>query len=180
MSLWWVAGFASIAALAFLVITFNDLIAGRNRVRAAWSDIDVQLQRRYDLVPQLVAIVKCYAAHELATLEEVAQLRNGAFTTVPVAERGQLESELQARITQLLALQENNPDLKASENFLQLQHDLVDVEDRLQIARQQYNETVRVFNTQIENFPDLILARPFGFCSLDFFQAENREAVQAY
>ncbi|MGH8041255.1 MAG: LemA family protein [Rudaea sp.] len=175
--MWWVAGFGSIAVVAFLVITFNGLVAGRNRVRAAWSDIDVQLQRRYDLVPQLVATVKAYAEHERTTLEEVAQLRNRACRTAPVAQRGQLESELQARVTQLLALQENNPDLKASENFLQLQRGLVDVEDRLQVARQEYNETVRVFNTQIENFPDLLLARPFGFRSLEFFQTENPDAV---
>ncbi|MGA9334977.1 MAG: LemA family protein [Rudaea sp.] len=177
MSMWWIAGFASIAALAFLVISFNDLVVGRNRVRAAWSDIDVQLQRRHDLVPQLVAIVKGYAAHERTTLEEVARLRNSAVATEPVADRGRIESRLQAEVTRLLALQESYPDLKASDNFAQLQRDLVDVEDRLQTARQQYNETVRAFNTQIENFPDLLLARPFGFRSLEFFQAENREAT---
>ena len=176
--MWWIAGFVSLAVMAFAIITFNDLIAARNRVRKAWSNIDVQLQRRYDLVPQLVAIVKGYAAHERATFEEVAQLRNRAISTAPVAQRGEIETQLQVQVTRLLALQESNPDLKASDNFAQLQRDLVDVEDRLQTARQEYNETIREFNTQIENFPDLLLARPFGFRPLEFFQAQDREAMQ--
>ncbi|HET8941267.1 MAG TPA: LemA family protein [Rudaea sp.] len=177
MSPLWLAVFVLIAALAFVVITFNDLVAARNLARAAWSNIDVQLQRRHDLVPQLVATVKAYADHERTTLSDVVQLRNQAQVAAPIARRGQIESELAARISRLLALQEQYPDLKASENFLQLQRDLVDVEDHLQVARQSYNEVVRQFNTRVENFPELLLARPLGFQSLDFFQAQDRDAV---
>jgi len=173
----WFAGFALIALLAFSAVTFNELVVGRNSVRKAWSDIDVQLQRRHDLVPQLAATVKGYAEHERTTLEAVAELRARAQATGSVAERGQVETQLAANVTRLLALQESYPDLKASENFLQLQHDLVDVEDRLQVARQAYNEAVRAYNTQIQNFPELLFAHPFGFHASDFFQAEDRAPV---
>jgi LemA protein len=170
----WFAGCVLLALIAYLAVTFNELVAARNGVRKAWSDIDVQLQRRHDLVPQLVAIVKGYAEHERGTLQAVAELRARAQAGGSIAERGVVESALGAQLTRLLALQENYPDLKASANFLQLQRDLVDVEDRLQAARSAYNETVRVFNTQIQNFPDLLLAGPFGFRPFDFFQAQDR------
>jgi LemA protein len=174
----WFAGFALIALLAFVAVTFNDLVAARNGVRKAWSDIDVQLQRRHDLVPQLAAVVKGYADHERGTLEAVTQLRARAQTEASIAQRGQIEHELASNVSRLLALQENYPDLKASTNFLQLQKDLVDVEDRLQTARQAYNDMVRDYNTQIQNFPELLLARPFGFSAFDFFQAEDRAPVR--
>jgi len=173
----WFAACALIAVCAFLVITFNDMVAARNRVRNAWSDIDVQLQRRHDLVPQLAAIVKGYAEHERGTLEAVAELRARAQQAGSVAQRGAVETELGVGVARLLALQERYPDLKASTNFLQLQRDLVDVEDRVQAARSTYNESVRDFNTQIQNFPELLLARPFGFAAFDFFQAEDRAPV---
>jgi len=174
----WFTGFVLIALLAFVIVTFNELVTARNGVRKAWSDIDVQLQRRHDLVPQLAATVKGYAEHERTTLAAVAELRARAQTADSVAERGQIETQLAASVTQLLALQERYPELKASENFLQLQRDLVDVEDRLQLARQAYNEAVRSYNTQIQNFPELALARPFGFRAFDFFQAEDRAPIR--
>jgi LemA protein len=174
----WFAGFVLIALLAFVAITFNELVAGRNGVRKAWADIDVQLQRRHDLVPQLAATVKGYADHERNTLSAIAELRTRAQTGVSVAERGQIETELAAQVTRLLALQERYPELKASENFLQLQRDLVDVEDRVQAARSTYNDAVREYNTQIQNFPELLLARPLGFGAFDFFQAEDRAPVK--
>ena len=173
----WFAGCVLIALLAYLAVTFNELVVARNGVRKAWSDIDVQLQRRHDLVPQLSAVVKGYSEHERGTLQAVAELRAQALAVRSIGERGEVESALAANLTRLLALQESYPELKASANFLQLQRDLVDVEDRLQAARSAYNESVRDFNTQIQNFPELLLARPFGFAAFDFFQAEDRAPV---
>ena len=173
----WFAGFALIALLAFVAITFNELVVARNGVRKAWSDIDVQLQRRHDLVPQLVAVVKGYAEHERNTLDAVAQSRAQAQATHSIATREQAETELAGRLARVLALQENYPDLKASTNFLQLQSELVDTEDRLQAARNAYNEAVRSYNVQIQNFPEFLLARPFGFRDAEFFQAQDRAPV---
>jgi LemA protein len=172
----WIAGFALIALLLYVVVTFNELVAARNQVRAAWADIDVQLQRRHDLVPQLEATVKGYAAYEKATFATIAELRARAMASASIQERGHIERELSANVGRLLALQEAYPELKASGNFLQLQRDLVAVEDHLQYARRFYNGAVRDYNTRIQHFPDLLLARPFGFTASEFFQAETTEA----
>jgi len=176
--IFWVAVCAAIALLLYVGVTFNELVAERNQVRAAWADIDVQLQRRHDLVPQLAATVKGYADYEKSTLSAIAELRTRAQAVGSVTERGKIESELGAQVTQLLALSERYPELKASGNFLQLQRDLVDVEDHLQYARRFYNGAVREYNTHIQHFPELLLAGPFGFRAQDFFQAEDREAVR--
>jgi LemA protein len=178
MMVFWVVLCVAAAALAFVLITFNELVGERNQVRAAWSDIDVQLQRRHDLVPQLAAAVKGYADHERSTLTAVTELRAAAQGSASIAQRAQIEQDLGNQLTRLIALKENYPELKASENFLKLQHDLVDVEDHLQYARRFYNGAVRQFNTHIENFPALLVAKPFGFQEQDFFQAENTEAVK--
>jgi LemA protein len=174
----WVVLCIAIAAVAFVLITFNELVGERNQVRAAWSDIDVQLQRRHDLVPQLAAAVKGYADHERNTLTAVTELRAAALSGGSIAQRAQIEQDLGNQMTRLIALKEAYPELKASENFLKLQRDLVDVEDHLQYARRFYNGAVRQFNTHIENFPALLIAKPFGFREQDFFQAENAEAVK--
>jgi len=174
----WIIVCVVIALLLYAGVTFNELIAERNQVRAAWADIDVQLQRRHDLVPQLAATVKGYADHERATLSAIAELRTRAQAAGSVAERAQIETQIGAQASQLLALQERYPDLKASGNFLQLQRDLVEVEDHLQYARRFYNGAVRQFNTHIQHFPELLLAAPFGFGAQDFFQADEREAVK--
>jgi len=174
----WVIVCVTIALLLYAGVTFNQLIAERNQVRAAWADIDVQLQRRHDLVPQLAATVKGYADHERATLSAITELRTRAQAANSMAERAQIEAQIGAQATQLLALQERYPDLKASGNFLQLQRDLVEVEDHLQYARRFYNGAVRQFNTHIQHFPELLLAGPFGFRAQDFFQADEREAVK--
>ena len=174
----WIIGCALIAVLLFVAITFNELVAERNQVRAAWADIDVQLQRRHDLIPQLAATVKGYADYEKSTLSAVPELRARAQAGGSIAERGQVETELAAQVTRLLALQERYPELKASENFLQLQRDLVAVEDHLQYARRFYNGAVRQYNTHIQHCPELLLAQPFGFRPQEYFQAEDREAVK--
>ena len=174
----WVIVCVLIALAAFIGVTFNELIASRNRVRAAWADIDVQLQRRYDLIPQLAAVVKGYADHERETMTAVAELRAKAQQEASVAAKGQIEAQIGAGLNKLIAVQENYPDLKANENFLALQRELVDTEDKLQAARNAYNEAVRAFNTQIQNFPDVAIAKPFGFGAMDYFQATGMAPVK--
>jgi LemA protein len=165
-------------ALLAGVLMFNRLVADRNQMRAAWSDIDVQLMRRHDLTPQLVTAVKAYATHERNTLETIAELRVRTKAAAGLADRARLEDQLGTQIERLLALQESYPDLKASENFMQLQRDLVAIEDHLQYARRYYNGAVRQLNTRIEHFPDLIVARLVGFQHAEFFEAnaEQRSA----
>lgn len=162
---------AGLALALGAIVIFNRLVAERNQMRAAWSDIDVQLMRRHDLTPQLVTAVKAYADHERATLTTVSELRTRAEAAAGLADRARLEDELGRQIERLLALQESYPDLKASDNFLQLQRDLVAIEDHLQYARRYYNGAVRQLNTRIEHFPDLIVARMAGFQRGEFFEA---------
>jgi len=159
---------------------FNRLIRLRNQHRAAWADVDVQLRRRHDLVPQLVSAVKAYASHERGVLEAVTELRSTAMSTNSPARLGNVESSLEQAIGRLFALREAYPDLKSNENFSQLQRDLVDVEDHLQYARRFYNGSVRDYNTAIQRFPDLLISRAFGFSDAEFFQADadDRSSVK--
>ncbi len=166
-----VSGVLAIVVLGAIVV-FNRLVADRNQARAAWSDIDIQLTRRHDLTPQLVAAVRGYADYERATLIAVTEMRARVDAAVALADRARLEDELGRQIERLLALAESYPDLKASGNFLQLQRDLVAIEDHLQYARRFYNGAVRQLNTRIEQFPDLVVARLAGFRRLEFFEAE--------
>jgi LemA protein len=176
MALWWLGAIAFVAVAA-IVVGFNDLVAARNQVRAAWSDIDVQLTRRHDLVPQLVAAVQSYASYERATLTTVTELRSRAIAAASLADKAQAEGELAEQIDRILALQERYPDLKASGNFLQLQHDLVGIEDHLQYARRFYNGAVRDLNNRIETFPSVIVARLANFKPAEFFrQGDGQEA----
>jgi len=174
----WVVVCVLIALGAFVGITFNELVASRNRVRTAWADIDVQLQRRHDLIPQLAAVVKGYADHENETLVAIAALRAKAQQENSVAEKSAVESQLGAQMNRVIAIQERYPDLKANQNFLELQRELVSTEDKLQAARSAYNDVVRAYNTQIQNFPDVVIAKPFGFRAMDYFQAENTARVK--
>lgn len=168
----WVV-FAFIAGvLVWVAIAFNRLVRLRNQVRTAWADIDVQLHRRHDLVPNLVAAVRAYAGHEQATLESVAQARSRAMSATTPTPQGRAETELEAGIGRLLALRESYPELKASGNFAQLQRDLVAVEDQLQYARRFYNGAVRDYNDAIQRVPDVLIARIFSFLPGEFFQAE--------
>lgn len=158
------------------VLIFNRLVRDRNQVRSAWSDIDVQLTRRHDLVPRLVEAVKAYAAYERATLTAVAELRTRSRQVSKLADRARIEDEMEAGLHRLIALAEAYPDLKADANFLDLQHQLTAVENHLQYSRRFYNGSVRILNTRIETFPDLLVARPFGFRAAEFFAAEGDEA----
>ena len=164
-----------LALLVGAVVIFNRLVADRNQMRAAWSDIDVQLLRRHDLTPQLVTAVQAYADFERSTLATITELRTRARDAAQLADRARLEDELGTQIERLLALQESYPDLKASANFLQLQRDLVAIEDHLQYARRFYNGAVRQLNTRIEHFPELIVARLAGFRRGEFFEASPQQ-----
>ncbi|MEB2283274.1 MAG: hypothetical protein B6D46_05880 [Polyangiaceae bacterium UTPRO1] len=174
----WIVGTVGLSVVVATVALFNVLVRARNLVRAGWADIDVQLQRRHDLIPQLVTAVKAYADHERTTLEAVTRSRALAHAGGSISERGRREDELAAGVARLLALRERYPDLEASGNFLQLQHDLVEIEERLQQARRFYNGAVRDYNTRIGHFPALLIAAPLGFAPAEFFQAEARGVVQ--
>ena len=169
----WIA-IAVVAALGlYAIFVFNRLVRARNMVREGWSGIDVQLRRRSDLIPNLVEAVKGYAAHERALFDDVAAKRTSALNANSVAGRAAAEAELQASIHKMLAVAEAYPALKASTNFLELQHQLSDLEDQLQMARRYYNGTVRDYNVDIQSFPDVLLARVTGFNEEHFFQAED-------
>jgi LemA protein len=159
------------------VIIYNRLIRSRNRVGTAWSDIDVQLQRRYDLVPRLVAAVDQYAKYERATLEAVTELRTEAMQQAEVRARGKVEQKLSAGIERIIALAENYPDLKANENFLNLQNELVETENYLQFARRYYNGSVRDYNTMTESVPSNIVAKLFNFTQREFFQKSSDDVA---
>jgi LemA protein len=175
----WIVTAAVVALLAWAVLIYNRLVRLRNQVRTAWADIDVQLTRRHDLVPQLVAAVQGYTGHEKAVLEAVTELRARALAEKSPARLGEVESALEQAMGRLLALQEAYPDLKASDNFLALQRDLVGVEDHLQYARRFYNGAVRDLNDAVQRVPDLAVARAFAFGPGEFYQAEfeQRAAV---
>lgn len=162
---------------AGVVVLYNRLIRSRNRVDTAWSDIDVQLQRRHDLIPQLVKAVDQYAKYERATLEAVSALRAEAMRAADPEARGRVEEELSAGVSRLLALAENYPDLKANENFLHLQRELVETEDYLQFARRYYNASVRDYNTMTETVPVNLVAGTFGFRGREFFQKTSDDAA---
>lgn len=157
-------------------VLYNRLIRSRNRVDTAWSDIDVQLQRRHDLIPRLVTAVDQYAKYERATLEAVTELRAEAMHVADVDARGEVEEKLTKGVGRLIALAENYPDLKANENFLQLQAELVETEDYLQFARRYYNGSVRDYNTTTATVPSNIIANMFDFTERAFFQKASDDA----
>lgn len=169
------------AALAGLwgVLIFNGLVRDRNRVRSAWSDIDVQLTRRHDLVPRLVEAVRAYASYEKATLTAVTEMRARSEQAERLGDKARYEEEIEKGLHRLVALAEAYPDLKADENFRELQEQLVEVEDHLQYARRFYNGAVRIYNTRIETFPDLLVAQPFRFVQAEFFQPDGDEVRAA-
>jgi len=167
----------ALAILAGGIILYNKLIRGRNRVDTAWSDIDVQLQRRHDLIPNLVKAVDQYASYERATLAAITELRAQAKATTDVAQRGEVEEELGAGVHKLIALAESYPDLKANENFLSLQNELAETENYLQFARRYYNGSVRDYNTLTEVVPSNIVASLFNFKLREFFQKASDEVA---
>lgn len=178
-----ILGLVLIAVFAVIGM-YNGLIRLKNRVEEAWSDIDVQLKRRYDLIPNLIETVKGYATHEQETLEKVITARNAAMSAQKegnVEEQGKAENALSSTLKSIFALSENYPDLKANQNFLELQRELTDTEDKIQASRRFYNSNVRDFNTKIEVFPNNMIAGWLKFTARKFFEIENeveRENVQ--
>jgi LemA protein len=173
----WIAIAVVVLFGLYVIVIFNRLVSGRNRVREAWSGIDVQLRRRSDLVPNLVEAVKGYAAHERALFEDIAAKRTSAMTATGVPGKAAAEQELQGALRRLLAVAEAYPALKANQNFLVLQNQLAELEDQLQMARRYYNGTVRDYNTSIQSFPDVLIARATGFHEEHFFQIDDAAAA---
>ena len=164
--------------IAYFIITYNTFIKLKNRVKEAWSDIEVQMKRRYDLIPNLVETVKGYVAHEAGTLENVIKARNMAMQTSAsggdnMAKIAQSENMLSGALKSLFALQEAYPDLKANANFLKLQDELTDTEDKMQASRRFYNGNVMSLNTKIEQFPSNLIAGMFNFKQAEFFKLDD-------
>jgi len=164
-----------ILVLLVLIVVgmYNGLVKLRNKVENAWAQIDVQLKRRYDLIPNLVETVKGYAAHEKQTLEAVIQARNMAINAQGPEQQAQAENMISGALKSIFALSEAYPDLKANQNFLNLQEELTSTEDRISYARQFYNDTVNRYNTKIQTFPAVVLAGMFNFTQREYFEAEG-------
>lgn len=170
-----------IVAAVIVALVYNRLVALRQTTRQAWGDIDVQLKQRHDLVPNLVETVKGYASHEKETLERVVQARQQAVDAGSVKDQAQAENMLSGALRQLFALSESYPDLKANTNFLALQNELADLENKIAAARRFFNNAVAEYNTAVEQFPAVLLANPFGFKPEEFFEvaATERARVEA-
>ncbi|MDP2587796.1 MAG: LemA family protein [bacterium] len=174
LTLWIILGIVILVAL-FAIAVYNRLIGLRNQVRDAWSGIDVQLKRRYNLIPNMVETVKGYAKQESSVLENVTKARNMAVAAKTPAEHGKAENMLTDTLKSLFAVAEAYPDLKSDQNFLDLQRELSMTEDKIQAARRFYNGTVRDYNTKLEVFPNNLLAGTFRFKKEEFFQIEGTE-----
>ena len=171
---------AIVAVVAIWVIgSYNLLIRATNRAREAWADIDVQLKRRYDLIPNLVETVKAYATHERAAFENVTKARAAAMGAQSVEEHAKAENMLTGALKSIFAIAEAYPDLKASQNFGKLQDELSDTENKIQAARRFYNGNVRDFNTKLEVFPTNLMANTLGFKAQDFFEVADEKAREA-
>jgi LemA protein len=162
-----------IVLVLWVIFAFNRLVTLQNRAKEALSDIDVQLKRRYDLIPNLVETVKGYAAHEKELFEKVTEARTRAMGAKTLPEKANAENALSATLKTLFAVTENYPQLRAAENFLELQRELTDTEDKIQAARRFYNANVRDLNIKIETFPANLVASIFGFKKMDFFGVED-------
>lgn len=171
----WILVGIFVVGLLWAVGVYNGLITLKNRVDEAWSDINVQLKRRYDLIPNLVNTVKGYAAHEKELFENVTKARTAAMGANSPVEKEKAENMLSGTLKSLFAVSENYPELKANQNFLELQRELTDTEDKIQASRRFYNGNVRDFNTKIEIFPSNILAGMLSFTKREFFQIEEGE-----
>lgn len=165
-----------LALLAVAVVgVYNGVIKLKNKVEEAWADIDTQLKRRYDLIPNLVETVKGYAAHEAGTLEKVTQARNMAMNAKTLPEKEEAENMMAGALKTIFALSESYPDLKANQNFMDLQNTLKEIEEHIQLSRRYYNATVRDLNTKLEVFPTNLIAGPLGLSKKEFFQANEGE-----
>lgn len=181
MSPLWIIVVILVIIFLWVVGIYNRMVKLKNRAKEAWADIDVQLKRRYNLIPNLVETVKGYAAHESQVFEKVTEARTRAMGAKNPKEKGEAENFLSGTLKTLFAVSENYPQLQASQNFLELQRELTDTEDKIQAARRFYNGNVRDLNIKIETFPNNMIAGPLGFKKMDLFELkepEKRESVQ--
>ena len=166
-----------LVVLVFAVIAvYNGLVKARQKVENAWSQIDVQLQRRFDLIPNLVESVKGYMEHEKTVLSKVTELRSSWASASSVAEKAQLDNKLSETLKTIMAVSENYPDLKANQNFSELQEELRNTENKISFSRQFYNDSVTIYNTKLETVPSNIIASMFNFKAKELFETENEEA----
>ncbi len=172
LGFWILLGLIFLIAI-WMIAIYNKLVRNRNLVAEGWSGIDVQLKRRTDLIPNLIESVKGYMKHERELLSKITELRAASMTTEEIAAKSQVENALSRSLTSLFAVAENYPDLKASQNFLDLQRQLGEVEDQIQMSRRYYNGAVRNFNILIESFPSNLIARQFNFTQASFFELED-------
>lgn len=161
----------------WVVLAYNGFVSLRNRAKEAWSDIEVQMKRRYDLIPNLIETVKGYAAHERQALESVTQARTAAMGAQTVEQHAEAENMLTGALKSLFAVSEAYPDLKANTNFLELQRELSDTENKIMASRRFYNANVQTLNTSIEQFPNNLIARPFGFSQMELFELTDADAA---
>jgi len=172
--LWIGLGLIGLVVL-WVIAAYNGLVTLNNRVKEAWSDIDVQLKRRYDLIPNLISTVKGYATHEQAIFEQVTELRTAAMSAQGPQAKAEVENQLSQTLKSILAVSENYPDLKASTNFVELQRELTDTEDKISAARRFYNGNVRDFNTKLQVFPTNMIAGSLHFTAAELFEAADAE-----
>ena len=167
-----------VVILLVVIMLYNGLVQSRNRVKNAWSQIDVQLQRRFDLIPNLVETVKGYMTHEQETLTKVTELRTSWAGANTVAEKANLDNQLTGALKTIMAVSENYPDLKANQNFSTLQEELRSTENKISYARQFYNDTVTMYNTKLQTIPTNIIASCFNFKPEELFKVDSEEARQ--
>lgn len=162
--------------IVFIISTYNGLIRSKIKVDNAWSQIDVQLQRRFDLIPNFVETVKGYMTHEQETFEKIAKLRTSWANASSISDKAALDNQLSETLKTIMAVSENYPELKANQNFMQLSQELKNTEDKISFSRQFYNDAATMYNTKIQVFPSNIIAGMFNFTSRSLFQTENDEA----
>ncbi len=179
MSILWILLAVVVVVAAWFVFTYNGLVTLKNRVDEAWSDIDVQLKRRYDLIPNLVSTVKGYASHEAGTFEKVTAARTAAMAASGPHDKAVAENMLTGALKSVFALSEAYPDLKANTNFMKLQDELSDTENKVQASRRFYNGNVRDFNTKLQVFPTNLIAGMLGFVKREFFEIGNEAEREA-
>ncbi len=173
--IWWIIIAVVAIVVVWIIIAYNSLVVLKNRAKEAWSDIDVQLKRRYDLIPNLVETVKGYAKHEKELFEKVTLARAAAMGAQGMKDKANAENMLSETLKSLFAVSENYPDLKASTNFLELQRELTDTENKIQSARRFYNTNVRDLSIKIESFPSNVIASMFSFKQMELFEAAQGE-----
>lgn len=177
MIVWIILG-VIVLAILWLAYTFNSLVRGKNQVDESWSDISVQLKRRYDLIPNLVETVKGYATHESELFIKVTQARTAAMSAQAMTDKTKAENQLSAVLKSIMAVSENYPELKASQNFLALQDELADTENKIQAARRFYNSNVMHYNIQLQSFPTNLIGQAFNFTGRQYFELDEEAAKQ--